>query len=203
MVKPLTRLQVISIVKEADPKLTLPEKAIDVLCHDLNGTLAQMGFYVGIEIKPALAVKAVKALEHGLRDLKIQSQSVYIKQLLKSVAFHHIIKSAKGIPPSLCSQIAIDYVETFLGEVDRILQTLKGTNAKDISALVPHLKTGELIRSRLPTIFQVYFKRECGNSHVGPGTRFIKAVLREAGIRTQRRTSFGADAIVKCRSRGS
>jgi hypothetical protein len=203
MANPLSRVQVISIINEATPKLALPEEEIDALFHDLNWTLSQMGFYVDIEAEPAHAVKAVKAVKRVLRNLKVQSQSVYVKQLLKSVAFHHIIKRPKGIPPSSCSQTAIDHVETLFEEVDTMLQWLTGTNAKEINALIPHLKADELIRSRLPTIFHVYFKRECGNSHVGPGTRFIRAVLREAGIRNQRGEIFGAAAIVKCRSRGS
>jgi hypothetical protein len=201
VVKPLSRMQAITIVKEADPKLALPEEELDVLYQDLNWTLSQMGFFVNIEYEPAQAVKTLKALQRILLKLKAQSQPAM--QLLKSLAFHHVIKSAEGISPSVCSQIAIDYVEIVLGEVDRISQSLRETNAKDISALIPRLKTDELIRSRLPTIFQVYFKRECGNSHVGPGTRFIRAVLRDAGIRNQRGEIFGAAAIVKCRSRGS
>lgn len=201
MVRPLTRLQVISIIKEADPKLTLPDEKVDVLYQDLNWTLCQMGFFVNIEYGPAQAVKTLKALQRNLLKLKAQSQPAM--QLLKSLAFHHVIKSAEGISPSVCSQYAINYVEIFLGEVDRILRSLRETNAKDISALIPHLKTDELIRSRLPTIFPVYFGRPCANSHNGPGTRFIKAVLREAEIQTQRGTFFGADALVKCRSRGS
>jgi hypothetical protein len=200
---PLTRLQVISIVKEADKKLALPEDEIDALYHDLNWTLSKMGFYVNIEVRPAQAVKAAKALKRVLRNLKVQSQPVYIKQLLKSLAFHQsIIKSPKDFSPSLCSQNAVDHVETLFRGIDRALKSVTETNVKEINGLIPHMNVDELIRLRLPTIFPVFFKRKCGNSLDGPGTRFIKAVLREAGIRTRKGTMFGADAIVKCRSRG-
>jgi len=202
MVHPLTRLQIFSIVKEANPKLVLVDEELDALCHDLNWTLSQMGFYVNIELEAAQAAKMVKALRRVLFKLKVEYQPAI--PLLKSLAFHHcIIKNPERISPSVCSRTAIDHVESLFGEADRMLQHLTGTSSKDISALIPHLKTDDLIRSRLPTIFSAFFGRPCGISHHGPGTRFIKAVLREAGIRTQRGTSFGPDAIVKCRSRGS
>lgn len=202
MVHPLTRLQVVSIVQEADPKLALPEEELDVLYQDLNWTLSQMGFYVNIELEAKKAAKMVKALQRALFKLKVEYQPAI--PLLKSLVFHHfIIKNPERISPSLCSQTAIDHVETFFDEANRMLKCLTGTSSKEISALIPNLNTDELIRSRLPTIFSAFFRRPCGISHKGPGTRFIKAVLREAEIRTQRGTLFSADAIVKRRSRGS
>jgi hypothetical protein len=76
------------------------------------------------------------------------------------------------------------------------------SQATVIRSLQPAIKFDEIIAKSLPMIFETAFGKICGTWRAGAGTRFIIAVLREAGIRSRKEADERIfEAIKKARYR--
>jgi hypothetical protein len=205
MVNRLTRSQVVSIVKEADQKAKFNDAKIDRLHFYLNSALVGPVMMDRLEVSPRQTVKALTDIGRAVRHLHMQLKPKYVKTLLINLQFLERLEAAIKVDPkhdSYDPQKSHDSVDALFRSVELANKSL---GIKDVERLValkdPVANIPELMRSTLPKIFELFFKRSCGNSHEGPGTRFIQAVLREAGIRTPQKKLYSPASIVKCRFR--
>ncbi len=198
MAKLLARDEVQSIVKETTKKVVLEPPEIDDLYNELNFALLGMGFYTQLEgVTPKQAVQALKEFKQSLT--RVKSQRHIIEPLSRSLMFR---LRPLDLPPSTWSY-CIEALNDFFLAVDILTEVLTKTGPNKVKDVLPtHARPNQLIQSDLPKIYEAHFKAKCGIG-IGPGARFIVAVLNKAGIKNQNGSEFTMDGVNKFRTRAA
>jgi hypothetical protein len=194
---------VVAILTSAFPELITSVEDRKRLLGRLNDALVEVGAPIPKERMPT-----VGGIDASLRRLKTSLSKENVWLLAATGRAYRRSTDAKEYSSGYAS--FDDYVGATVDQlVKATTEILKWLDNPEHSAgivktLTPIAPMSQLVGIDLPKIFEATFPDETfGSGNTGPGVRFVLAVLREAGIRSDNgKPAAVIEMIVQARKRG-